>query len=751
MPIMNASNDFGTNAARLARRRSVAVAAVLAVVALVVALTPGVAAATVRTANTAAPMTGPARAVDMSTFNPGNIISDEVFFDRATMTEGDVQAFLNARGERCQSGYTCLRDYRMTTSSKPADSYCAGYSGAANESAARIIAKVAESCGINPQVLLVTLQKEQTLVTRSDPGAGHYKFAMGQGCPDTAACDSRYYGFQNQVYGAARQFQIYAEGRYFTWYAPGRTWNILYHPDSSRGCGSSPVFIQNKATAGLYYYTPYQPNRAALAAGSGEGDRCSSYGNRNFFRFFSDWFGSTQRSSPKIIRATGGDAVYLVSDGAKFHIRTYDDLLAFQSRLGAVAQVDASYASIFPTRGTISRYVHDPRTGTLYLLEADGTRHRFPSEALVRALGFDFNSYVNLAGSLIDQFANGPEVNDFVRVSNGGEVFRLEGSTTRYVPTLEIWRATSAGTPYAASVNAEVAARWSAGATLLPAGGMIREASAADVMFVGKGTDLLHVRSLDTARDWGVTDLYVVPTGALRGWTRSAGWLAPVISCGSTTVAASGRGAVLVGLAPSVTGPVAVAGSLCGALRQDGGGISTPLFVTTRDDGRAYEVRSGKLDYVSTYPELLARNGGTAPRVLDWSRASADAKGYVVPAVSEGQLVQFSDAGEVYVMRSKKLLHVPTYEQLRDMSAGVPRVLSVEARHRSAFTFGPALLLDGQIVQFRGANEVYLVERSQLRYISSYGKLVSLGGGRVPSIITIAPEQRAEYRFGADY
>jgi len=53
------------------------------------------------------------------------------------------------------------------------------------------------------------------------------------------------------------------------------------------------VSIRNLATASLYVYTPYQPNPASLAAYPGDGDACSSYGNRNFFRMFQTYFGST--------------------------------------------------------------------------------------------------------------------------------------------------------------------------------------------------------------------------------------------------------------------------------------------------------------------------------------------------------------------------------------------------------------------------------------------------------------------------
>lgn len=245
-------------------------------------------------------------------FEAGRIIDDAVFFASGTMNAAAIQSFLNARVPTCRSGYTCLKDYAQATQSRATDPMCSAYAGKARETAAEIIANVANACGINPQVLLATLQKEQGLVTNTWPSDWRYTIAMGQGCPDTAACDTRYYGFFNQVYGAAWQLKRYANppgtSKYFTWYAPGSTWSVRYHPDVA--CGSSPVFIQNQATANLYYYTPYQPNAASLAAVSGEGDGCSSYGNRNFYRYFTEWFGSTRSIGPRAIAAkyaaTGG-------------------------------------------------------------------------------------------------------------------------------------------------------------------------------------------------------------------------------------------------------------------------------------------------------------------------------------------------------------------------------------------------------------------------------------------------------------
>ncbi len=66
---------------------------------------------------------------------------------------------------------------------------------------------------------------------------------------------------------------------------------IQYNPNA--GCGGTNVYIQNQATAGLYSYTPYQPNPSALANLNGGGDSCGAYGNRNFWVLFNNWFGST--------------------------------------------------------------------------------------------------------------------------------------------------------------------------------------------------------------------------------------------------------------------------------------------------------------------------------------------------------------------------------------------------------------------------------------------------------------------------
>lgn len=240
-----------------------------------------------------------AQAANGQEFDPGNIVSDAVFFDGPALSASQIQKFLESKVPTCYKaagGPECLRNYRQNTPSIAADAYCKAYQGGTNERASTIVAKVAKACGVSAKALIVLMEKEQSLVTAGSsaqypPTNYKYQKATGFACPDTAPCDPKFTGIFYQLYYAARQYQRYAAGGFYSWYKLG-TNSILVNPKSS--CGRVTVNIKSKATVGLYFYTPYVPNKAALSNLYGTGDSCSSYGNRNFWRIFTDWFGSTQ-------------------------------------------------------------------------------------------------------------------------------------------------------------------------------------------------------------------------------------------------------------------------------------------------------------------------------------------------------------------------------------------------------------------------------------------------------------------------
>lgn len=246
---------------------------------------------------------GPANAFSASDWDPGFIVSDQQFYDYAAMTPAQIQSFLEAKlkettAGRCQPERSmgsddpiiCLKDFRMNTADIAPDSFCpGGYKGAPNELASTIIAKAAAGCRVSPKVILITLQKEMGLVTHTWPSSWRYDKATGYACPDTAPCDPAYAGFQKQIYYGVRQFQRYRVNPTSYNHRAGVVNYVRYHPSSS--CGGTNVLIRNQATAGLYNYTPYQPNAAALSNMWGTGNSCSSYGNRNFWRQWWTWFG----------------------------------------------------------------------------------------------------------------------------------------------------------------------------------------------------------------------------------------------------------------------------------------------------------------------------------------------------------------------------------------------------------------------------------------------------------------------------
>ncbi len=241
----------------------------------------------------------PALAVTAADWNAGNIMDDGVFFSPTEMSTADIQNFLNSKVPVCDiwhaasngnnPPFTCLKDYIENPTTHQNNANGGVVSG--GWSAAQIIKHAADSYNINPKVLIVLLQKEQSLITDDWPWVAQYRSATGFGCPDTAPCDAEYYGFYNQVMNAARQFRRYATYPTEYRYKAFQSNFIQYNPNVS--CGGTNVVIANQATAGLYNYTPYQPNASALANLYGSGDACGAYGNRNFWRMYSDWFGST--------------------------------------------------------------------------------------------------------------------------------------------------------------------------------------------------------------------------------------------------------------------------------------------------------------------------------------------------------------------------------------------------------------------------------------------------------------------------
>lgn len=588
-----------------------------------------------------------AQAADARSFEPGNIISDALFFDGGAFNESQVQEFLNSQVSSCRSGYTCLKDYRQNTATRAAEAgRCQAYAGGQNESAARIIAKVGAACGVSQKALIVLLEKEQGIVTDTWPTDRQYRSATGYGCPDTADCDTAYYGFFNQVYMAALQFKRYAANPTGWNHVAGRVNNVRYHPN---GCGTGAVFIQNQATAGLYNYTPYQPNAAALNNLYGTGDACSAYGNRNFWRMYTDWFGSTTAGS-SLVRAAGNATVYLTSGDSKYAVPSMAILNALFP-LGNIAYVSDQYLDRFVTKHNVGRVLRSSN-GSIYFYDA-GIKLPFQSCGQVVDYGGSCadNGYIQLTDAQIAAFVSGPAMRPVLGTNEGARYF-VSAGTKREI--LDDWSQQNAGIPAGHNVLTEGAlAALPMGQPITRDSVFVAQRGTASYSFLNAGS-----RSPVEANAAGPAGLPQRLAGSL--WSDS---LAAIPASGSA-------------FAGAVRGQDAsTSHMLAGSGRYEWAVAGIPLGVP---------VTAATDDFINGYPSL----------------------GRVEP----GSMIKTASSGTVYVVMETEILPIGSWEGLMALSNGVtPTILILPDSIVNAMPKGSVALTTGTLVRTPENATVFLV------------------------------------------
>lgn len=586
-----------------------------------------------------------AKAATSSDFNPGNIISDAIFFDGSSMDANSVQNFLNSKVTACRSGYTCLKSFSQATPNLASDSYCNSYNGSGSESAASIIANVGRACNISPKVLLVLLEKEQSLISDTWPVDYQYRNATGFGCPDTAPCDPNYYGFFYQVYYAARQFQKYAATPGSWNYKAGQNNTIRYNPNVA--CGSSTVFIQNQATAGLYIYTPYQPNSAALSNLYGTGDSCSAYGNRNFWRIFTDWFGSTIASP--LIRTVQDSTVYLVSGGKKFPIPSME-LLNVYSVLGQVSYVSQSYINSLSTAQNVSRVIRGS-DGSIYFVDS-GIKLPFGSCNQVVDFGGSCTTtgYIQLDDAQVAAFRTGPSIGSVIGAPSGTRFVVQAGTKKEILDSVSLAQSGLATGNY--NVLGESALNYLPfGAPITRDSVFVKVSQTSDYALIMNGQQTPIPSSV--ASTTGISNKSV---GALSQQSMNL-----IPSSGQTF-----SGSLLVS------------------------GTTSPISVIA--DGSRYEIQAG----AATVSGAL----GVTPAVL----ALFPAKGNI----SQGTLLKSPDNGSIYIVMPSDIRPISSWDTLLFISDN-PSWLTVPSSVLNSFKWGPVALKGGNLYRSPDDATVFLI------------------------------------------
>ena len=187
-------------------------------------------------------------------FKKNFLISDADFTDYKSMSLSDIEMFLDSHG-------SFLANYMEN-----------------GESASEIIYNAANKYRINPKVILVTMQKEEGIITMKSFSEHALRLAMGYHSESS---------FYKQVYGGTK---LLRDG--FDFLAAKYGWKVgMPHiTEDNPKYVDNAVTPQNKATASLYLYTPYI---------GGYYTDSGSYigGNYIFVKIYTRWFGRSKRYS----------------------------------------------------------------------------------------------------------------------------------------------------------------------------------------------------------------------------------------------------------------------------------------------------------------------------------------------------------------------------------------------------------------------------------------------------------------------
>lgn len=286
-------------------------------------------------------------------FNPSFIISDPEMQDYRSLDRGDIQTFLNIKGGFIRSGKFENASGTM-------------------QNAADIIYEAAQNYQINPKFLLVTLQKEQSLITDDVPTQRQLDWATGY-----AVCDGCYLSDPKVLKYKGLGKQIDGTAGLIRWYYENQDRAIVKKKDSPIRIDDTYVTPGSWATAFLYTYTPHL------------------HGNANFWRIWNTWFSQVYPNGTLLQSASSSD-YWLIDNGMRRQflnktalITRADPKLAIK-----VAEIDLQNYKVgtsiaFPNYSLL-------HSGNLtYLLDYD-TLRPFASDEVVSKLGFNPDELIDV-------------------------------------------------------------------------------------------------------------------------------------------------------------------------------------------------------------------------------------------------------------------------------------------------------------------------------------------------------------------
>ena len=557
-----------------------------------------------------------------------------------------------------------------------------------------------------------------------------------------------------------------------------------------RGCGSSPVYIQNQATANLYYYTPYQPNAAAIRAGYGEGDGCSAYGNRNFYQYFTDWFGSTSAGLVALVRTEANPTVHLISGTKRYSLADFGEFRELERVLGPTVIVSDAYLTPLADAGPAAALLRDESTGEMWLIQG-GQRHKLLTCESVQEWGSTCAAPANVSPVLLNGIPIGASVTDFFTVRGTAQWGRMDAGNA----VTPLWDAAAARSanggiaPAAFEISPTLYAAKTKGPVQFAPGQLVRSNENPQVYVTADFSGLLSVKAWSDVAAYGrtISNVAFVPQAELSARYSPAGAIAPTLRCdGVTHIASSGQLVRLTDPARAGLPANDVGAATCAAFPVAPSPVSGLLFVKSATAPWVYLIESGTSRRVSAWSALLAASGGVTPTILllpDETLAALPAG----PPVADGLLVKIG-AGPTLSVVSGTIRHAITSLAAAQDAGIALDYTAISDADGAALTEGPALgqwVRCGEVTWFVGGGhrtavtdaaaagfaplslsgpacaripivstsalvqvfvkspsgpQVYLADAGAYRLVTSWGALLRVAGGVVPPIVVMSDE-----------
>jgi len=279
-------------------------------------------------------------------FDANKLIEDKVFSDTQTFGgAAGIQKFLETKqsvlANTSQDFLTMLKEPSASMLKQSLEDPEPNLDHV--RTAAQLIWDASVQSGLNPQVILVTLNKEQGLISASQSlnGSSLQKaldHAMGFDCPDSTGCGNLFPGFYYQLFGnydsSGNRYLGASKSLMKSFSTPNgrgpafnggisRVGDVITLDNTMGGYdGIMPqqsIQIANSATAALYRFTPHVFN-----------------GNYNFWKYFNQWF---KYPNGTLFSLAGAADTYIVENGLKQLVPPF---VAAQRKLDLTAKITIS-------------------------------------------------------------------------------------------------------------------------------------------------------------------------------------------------------------------------------------------------------------------------------------------------------------------------------------------------------------------------------------------------------------------------